>query len=140
MRRYEQGEGRKAYLHHYNYEHREGQRAYQQQYRENNREKRASTCRRWKQANPEKQAAQAARRRARKARVADTLTQNQIDFETRIAKSMWPSEDLHLHHIVPISKGGNHSWGNIMIIPALLNCSIGDKLPEEIYKQETLEI
>lgn len=73
------------------------------------------------------------------ARVANTLTQEQIDFEMNIARAMWPDEALHVHHIVPISKGGGHAWGNIMVIPALLNLGIGDKLPQEVYKQLSLE-
>jgi len=93
---------------------------------------------RWQQENSGKCIIYAARRRTRKAKVANTLTQEQIDFEMNIAQTIWPDEELHIHHIVPISKKGNHSWGNIMAIPVSLNHSIGNKLPEEVYRQKEL--
>jgi hypothetical protein len=91
------------------------------------------------QKNPEKAIACAAHRRARKRGVASTLTPEQLEFERRIGEATYPGEKLHLHHLVPLGKG-NHSWGNITFIPASFNQSIGDKLPEEIYKQRVMEV
>jgi len=105
---------------------------------EDNRKKARLCIARWHQNNPRKKVALNARRRARNRGVANTLTQEQIDFETSIARAMWPDEDLHIHHVIPLSKGGGHAWGNIMVLPASLNLSIGDKLPEEAYKQSAL--
>ena len=95
----------------------------------------AAYKRRWWQENPEKGAALQARLQARKRGVADTLTPEQLDFERKIVEATYPGEELHLHHLVPLGKG-NHSWGNITFIPKGLNCSIGDKLPQEVYQQK----
>jgi len=111
----------------------------QEWYRKNRERVRACQAQ-YGKAHRKERVAREARRRVRKARVANTLTQEQIDFETNIAQAMWPDEELHIHHIVPLSKKGNHSWGNIMVIPATLNLSIGDKLPEEVYQQLELSI
>lgn len=108
---------------------------YQHSWRQKNSKRRRAYLHDWYQENPQKRAGYLANYRARKAKVANTLTQEQIDFETNIARAMWPGEDLHIHHIVPISKGGGNTWGNIMVIPATLNLSIQNKLPEEAYKQ-----
>lgn len=136
----------KAYCRKWHAEHREERLAYhrdwrkrnpeyQQRWYQRNREAKLIQSRCWEQRNRDKRRIIGLRRRACKAKVANTLTQQQIDFETNIACSMWPDEKLHIHHIVPISKGGGHTWGNIMVIPAVLNQSIGDKLPEEVYQQ-----
>lgn len=102
-----------------------------------NPEKKAAYLRSWKKENPERVADIFARRKARKKKVADTLTSEQLAFERRIGEAIYPGEKLHLHHLVPLGRG-NHSWGNIMFIPALLNQGIGDRLPEEIYQQLAL--
>ena len=75
------------------------------------------------------------RRRALKNGAADSLIATQREFERRIGEAQYPGEPLHLHHIVPLSRGGGHTWGNISFVPAPLNIYIGDALPQEIYKQ-----
>lgn len=92
----------------------------------------------WKKQNRNQCTILENNRRARKLCVPNTLTQEQIDFERTIAQAMWPQEDLHLHHLVPISRGGGHTWGNIIFIPASLNLKIHCKLPQEIYRQLSL--
>lgn len=95
-------------------------------YREKNRNKVRALWRRHK-----------ARKKARRRAVANTLTPGQREFEREIGQATYPGKELHLHHVVPTSKGGGHTWGNITFIPALLNISIKDKLPEEVYRQRT---
>lgn len=114
--------------------------AYNRQWRRENPKKKAAYDRRWQQANPEKVAARGARRRARKKGVANTLTTKQVEYEMNIARAMYPDEELHLHHLVPISKEGNHSWGNVIFVPAWLNARIGDRLPEKVYEQGRLSL
>ncbi len=125
-----------CYWKYYRKKNREAYRAQGNQWRKDNPKKAHASSHRYYQAHPDDWRIRKIRRRARKAQVANTLTQAQIDFETNIAQSMYPDKKLHIHHVVPISKGGNHSWGNIMVIPASLNCSIGDKLPQEVYQQK----
>ena len=46
-------------------------------------------------------------------------------------------KDLHLDHIIPLSKGGADTWGNIALSCKHCNLSKNNKLPEEFNK--TLE-
>jgi len=89
----------------------------------------------WKRRNRDKVRASTQRRRVHKQSASDTLTPEQIQYELNIGQSMYPNEELALHHVVPISRGGGHTWGNIIFIPSALNSSIGSKLPQEVYKQ-----
>lgn len=102
---------------------------------ENNPERVAARQRRYCQANPEKMAAKNARRAARRRNAPCTLTLKQVEEEFAIARSLYPGEDLHIHHLVPLSKGGGTTLANIQVIPRELNLTIGDKLPEEVYTQ-----
>lgn len=150
-RRYykENQEERIAYSRHYRKERPDYQRQYYQEhrekkaiqgrhYREKHRKAIATRISRWTQDNPDKVAAKHARRRANKLAVANTLTPEQLEFERAVGEATYPGEKLDLHHIVPFSKGGGHTWGNIIFIPSSLNRSVNDKLPEEVYKQEVL--
>ena len=122
----------------YNQEHRKEQAARMRHYYKNCEEYREADLarsRRWTKENHDKKAAHAANRRAREKAVANTLTSERLKFERRIGEATYPGEELHLHHIVPIGRGGGHTWGNIVFIPSSLNLSIRDKLPEEVYKQ-----
>lgn len=129
-----------AYAHRYRAGHQEEHRAENRRWYAEHRERCGFLVRRYQQQNPEKVKALKACRRARKRSVANTLTPGQVEFERKIGEVVYPGERLHLHHLVPLSKGGGHSWGNIIFIPASLNMSIKGKLPEEIYRQETLEV
>lgn len=123
--------------------------ATRRRYREANREEILAGLHRWQEANPDyyrryqqenpdKVAAINARRRAHKKVVADSLTLEQIEFERKIGEATYPGEKLHMHHLVPLSRDGGHTWGNIVFIPVSLNLSIGDRLPEEVYEQLAL--
>lgn len=92
----------------------------------------------WKGDSPERQAARNARRLAHKRNVPCTLTSRQLEEEFKIARTLYPGEDLHIHHLIPLSKGGGTTLANIQVIPGALNLAIGDRLPGEIYKQLTL--
>lgn len=167
---YSKGVCRSCYCRRLLAEHGEEIRAYKRRWREANREKEQARCRRWREghpkedlarhhryyqqhrkekathvhrwreANPERVVVFSAHRRAHKLAVADTLTPGQTEFERKIGEATYPGEKLHLHHLIPLSKSGNHSWGNIIFIPASLNSRIGNKLPREVYQQESLNI
>lgn len=92
----------------------------------------------WAWKNRKKVLAIAARYRARKCNLADTLTEEQIKQLVAIGMAMYPGEKLHLDHIVPISKGGGTTRANIHAIPARLNMFKSNRLPQEIYKQVQL--
>lgn len=127
-----------ARMHRFREEHRDKLLSYEAFRRKRDQEKRRNYSQCWQRGNLEKDAVRVARREARKRGVADTLTPEQIEFERKIGEAIYPGEKLHLHHLVPLGRG-DHSWGNITFIPAWLNESIGDKLPEDVYRQLTLE-
>lgn len=101
-------------------------------------EYRSRMNRRWRQENPGKERALKARRRARETAVPSTLTPVQAERLLDIGRAMYPGEQLHLDHIVPLSKGGGTTLANMRAIPASLNLSKHDKLPEDVYEQQPL--
>jgi len=145
-------EEKAIYNRRYREEHREDLQAYERQ-RYQNDATRAKANRRWAlehpekmreyncrylQKNPKKGITDQARRKAQKRSLPDTLTTAQSDHLLTIGQSMYPGEELDLDHIVPLSKGGGTTLANMHAIPARLNESKADKLPEEVYKQEVL--
>jgi len=94
--------------------------------------------REWDQCNPEKVIAKTARYRAHKRGLPNTLTAEQIERLLIIGQAIYPGQELHLDHIIPISKGGGTTLANMHYIPAHLNLSKGDKLPQEILEQLAL--
>lgn len=114
--------------------------AWKHRYRQRHQDAIAAYGRNWKQKNPEKVAAQKARRKARKENLPDTLTSAQAERLLKIGRAMYPGEELHLDHVVPLSRGGGTTLANMHAIPARLNCFKGDALPEQIYTQLILEM
>ena len=112
--------------------------AYASQWREENPDKAAARIRCWQQKNPEKVAVLVARRKARKCNLPDTLTTEQAECLLAIGRAVYPGEKLALDHIVPLSKGGGTTRANMHAIPARLNISKKDKLPQEAYRQVAL--
>lgn len=48
-------------------------------------------------------------RRSQEGAATNTLTQEQFEFERRVGEAIYAGEKLHLHHLVPLSKGGGHT-------------------------------
>ena len=110
-------------------------------WRKDHREEISTNDRHWRKDHQEKvNILYPACRRARKKGVANTATPENIEFERKIGEAKYPGEKLALHHSISFSKNGNHSWDNIMFIPASLNRSIGNKLPQEVYRQLALTL
>lgn len=120
-------------------------------YYQRHREEICAYVRRWREAHPgyneayRKQNLKAfalneARRRARKRLLPDTLTPEQAEQLLAVGHATYPGEKLHLDHIVPLSKGGGTTRANMHAIPASLNQSKRDRLPEEAYQQIGLEV
>lgn len=164
MRRWqkEHQEERLAYMHRWHQEHQEEQATYYQMHREEkvayyqahreeklayvrcyqtkHREEKAASDRRWQQENPERVAVNVARRKAFKRSLPDTLTPEQAEQLFAIGRAMYPGEKLALDHIVPLSQGGGTTLANCHYIPAGLNLSKHNALPEEVYRQATMEM
>lgn len=79
----------------------------------------------------------AALRRARKRNLPDTLTPEELNRLLVIGKATHFGEKLALDHFIPVIKGGGTTLANTHYIPAWLNSSKRDKLPQEVYKQLT---
>lgn len=155
----------KEYFRRYRIEHREERNMYNRQWRKKNPEKARAKDRRerlarqdkrrrqyrewyaknkderrmyrhvWENENPEKRKAIQSRRRARKRGAISTLIPQEIEELLEIGQAVYPGEELHLDHIVPISRGGGTTRANCHYIPAGLNISKKDKFPAEVYEQ-----
>lgn len=129
--------------------HREQVLAYAKDYREEHRQERLiyrekwyranqDYFPRWRKNNPDKIRAQSQQRKAWEQSAYCDLSLDDIEEILAIGHAVYPGEDLHLDHVVPISKGGNTTRANIHAIPARMNQSKGNKLPSEAYGQLAL--
>jgi 5-methylcytosine-specific restriction endonuclease McrA len=98
-------------------------------YRAANPEREAARQAAWRKANPEKDQEKRSRRRARLLGADATLTAEQ--WHARLA--LWnyacavcgSASDLHMDHIVPLSRGGAHTAENVWPLCARHNLSKG---------------
>lgn len=119
---------------------RESSRAYYHR----NIEKARNKVRRWAAANPAKRSAQHFRERVRRrAIVVADLTNDQwtgikIAYRHRCAYCGCKPRKLTQDHVVPVSKGGQHTASNI--VPACQSCnsSKGARMPRVSYQQHFL--
>lgn len=94
---------------------------------------------RWRGGISNNSAIYSARYQGRKRNLPDTLTAEQAEELLAIGQATYPGKELHLDHVVPLSKGGGTTYANMHAIPARLNLSKRDALPREIYRQLELE-
>ena len=116
-------------------QHRQYMRNWRARDRERNNALQREHSRRWRAKHPEKEARNTQTRRARKEMVANRLTKGEAQHLFMIGQVAYPGQKLHLDHIVPLSKGGGTTLANMQAIPASVNLSKGDKLPQEVYRQ-----
>jgi len=120
--------------------------AYDRDYRLKHRPARIAYLRNYRAAKPEKIRAYRKTRRkyqrlhdlayeARKRNLPNTLTKEQAQRLLLIGRTIYPREDLHLDHIVPLSKGGGTTLANIHAVPAWVNLGKQDRLPQDVYEQ-----
>ena len=88
--------------------------------------------------NPARAKAHYTKRKARRRGYDANLSPEDIEELLEIGRNSYPGEELHIDHIVPLNRGGNSTRANVHAIPAWLNLSKGNKLPEEAYKQIAL--
>ena len=115
------------------YEENKEQRAkYNAKWREENPDKMAKCYARWAKENPDKKAIYDQRRRARKAAMIDTITDEQYAetsayFENACVLT-GETTDLHREHAIPLSIGhGGSIRENMYPMAARLNLSKGDR-------------
>ena len=103
-------------------------------YHVDNREKRAAAAAKWRAANPEKKRACNAAWRARKLAAA-VPNESQLAIALRdevYTIAQWlkgQGDDVHVDHILPLSKGGMHHFTNLQIVSAEDNLSKSARMP-----------
>lgn len=102
-----------------------------------NREHAAEYARQWREANPERTRARGARRRARKRGALCTeCVDRRVVLESYggicgICGDTVDPLNFHVDHIVPLSRGGDHTYANTQPAHPTCNLRKRDKLPEE---------
>lgn len=111
-------------------------------WKRDNPDRARATRRKWKQANPEKDRAHVELRRARKA-ASDVRVVTIGDWERMVARHRGccaycgrPGK-LTQDHVIPISRGGRHSVGNLVPACGVCNSSKGSKLLVEWRRRAT---
>lgn len=87
----------------------------------------------WRKGNPEKVLAKNQRRRASKAKVVVENVAPSAIYERdagicQLCKKPVEREKMTLDHVVPLSKGGAHTFGNLQLAHRSCNSSKGAKL------------
>ncbi len=99
-----------------------------------NKERLLAKNREWVQANPDKRRASELRSEARRrgARVGDTISRpeayERFNGLCHICGGAVSRDKFEIEHVIPIIKGGEHSWSNIAIAHPKCNRSKGGKL------------
>ena len=134
---YKDPEAKRAYDVNYYAAHREKKAAYQTVYQTAyytaHREKIAAYAAAYAKANPETYANYSATRRARKADAFIEAIDRQVVFvrdqgTCGICQQGVESANWHLDHVLPLSKGGMHSYDNVQVSHPVCNMRKGSKI------------
>lgn len=112
------------------------------QYRALNRDRVNASILAWRQRNPDRTAqndrAKAAMRRARirsSPRIERVDADYVFDRDRGICgicgEPVRPGEKWHIDHVLPLSKGGSHTYDNVQLSHALCNLKKSDRVPED---------
>ena len=117
--------------------HREQRRENTRRWREANPEKSREQLRRWQKANLDKHRQKSHRRRARlKGNGVYTVTDKDmrwLEQQPCAHSHLGPCNgNMHLDHVIPISRGGSHGIGNLQALCQHHNISKKDRLEVEV--------
>jgi 5-methylcytosine-specific restriction endonuclease McrA len=100
-----------------------------QKWRQANKEKHRQTNRAWEQSNPQKVKAFKSKRKAlvRNASVHKITNAEILKLYSSPCFYCGLNGIMHIDHVVPISRGGNHSIGNLVAACQLCNLSKSSK-------------
>lgn len=120
----------------------EARRVYAAQYRATNPEKAKASQRKYRESHPEQHIAQEHLRRARRTgvQIVETVMPNVV-FERDggicgICREVVFEQDRTIDHIIPISKGGEHSYANTQLAHRRCNEVKHTTLPEHLATME----
>lgn len=110
------------------------------EYYQQNRERASERTRKWQQANPHKVSAKSSRRRVRKR---GTLTEWDLKLSAQWRKVVGEmpcyycgttdAEKYHIDHRIPVAKGGDDSWINLVRACEPCNLSKNAKTDAEFF-------
>lgn len=125
QQKYAKSEKRKLYLVEYREKNKERLFAYQKEWVRQNKEKVRTNAARWTKNNPEKNALKSSRRRAKiKQRETFLITDKELNrLYNNPCSHCGATEDITLDHIIPVSRGGRHSIGNLQSLCLSCNSS-----------------
>jgi len=118
--------------------HRESIKIKTAKWRKNNREKQYINGVKWRQRNPEKVKAYCIEYQARKRKVAVEHVDYKIVFERdggccHLCGKKLKSDAWHLDHLIPLSKGGEHSYRNVAVTCPRCNIQKGSgRIPSQL--------
>ena len=110
---------------------------YHRAYYEANRDHLLSRAKRWQQENRDQHYANLLARKARKKnafveRVRRDVLARRAGWKCGICGDLVTRNDWTVDHIIPLSRGGEHSYANTQIAHLLCNIRKGTKMPEEM--------
>jgi 5-methylcytosine-specific restriction endonuclease McrA len=98
-------------------------------HRDKNAEQIKNNAKKWRERNAEKVRAYASLNKAKRRSAKQfVVTANEIiAIKSKPCYECGETKNIHIDHVFPISKGGNHSIGNLMPLCAKCNLSKGSK-------------
>ncbi len=110
--------------------------ASQKRWRDNNRETYNDTVKRWRRRHPDRYSEARDRYRASRSQ-AETLDVSRAEIDRIRASACFvcgTRDEIQVDHIVPLSRGGRHSIGNLQPLCAKHNAQKGAKLLVEFRR------
>ena len=130
----------------WNQENPEKRAVHDKKYYQNNKDKTALTFKNWYQGNKDKVSNNSLKYRAIKNSPINKMLSElfKVEIQALYAKAQQLTRDTgiehHVHHYIPLSRGGTNSISNLYAIPKELNLKIGSKDPNNLTNSEDIKL